>query len=144
MSQLLSCYLRFGDWEEATTIALDVLDAALGRRNTSEFDPSIQTITSYLPMPIIPYTVIEDLANQMNVRIEEQPELEEVSTHHYEMFNVLKSFYYPLFRFQCHFYLYVLQFVNSLKARCDDFVIRVIETRQERQMFYNATAAVTP
>ena len=78
MSQLISCYVRYGDWEEATNIVLDVLDAALGRRDTKEFDPSIQTVTSYLAQPIIPYTVIEDLANQMFVRVPEEPKLAEV------------------------------------------------------------------
>jgi len=96
--------MRFGDWEEAADIALDLLDVVLGRRNSNGYDPSIQVVSSYLATIIIPYTTIEDLANQMNLYIDEKPQLEQV--------------------------------LQNLREKCDDFVIRVLETRQERREMF--------
>jgi hypothetical protein len=103
-AQLLNCYLRYGEWEEATAFAADIIDAALGRRNANDFDPSIQTVTAYVADPVIPYTAIDELAAELQARGTNDTKCQ--------------------------------QLYRSLKDRCDDFVIRVNETRQERlEMF---------
>jgi len=94
--------MRFGDWEDATALALATLDAALGRRILIDFDPSIETLTSFVAIPVLPFSAIDELAQQLCARIDENPSLQ------------------PCF--------------DSLKARCEDYVLQVIETREERQL----------
>ena len=70
VSQLIHCYIRYGDWEEATDLATRVIDAALGIVPASEFDPSIHKVDAFEPIPWIPYTVIDMLYHQMELRFE--------------------------------------------------------------------------
>lgn len=96
--------MRFGYWEEAAELVLEVLDVALGRRDSKEFDPSIKPVSPYESTPIIPYNTIEDLANQINQRILGMPKLQMI--------------------------------LQNLRERCDDYVVRVLETRQERRLMF--------
>jgi len=105
-AQLLNCYLRYGELEEATTLAVDIVDATLGRRDAKEFDPSIETVTPHLADPILPYTMIDLLAADLTAKKEKEPRCEEL--------------------------------LNTLKRRCDDYVIRVNETRRERLLMFSA------
>ncbi|CAG7728027.1 unnamed protein product [Allacma fusca] len=105
VAQLIHCYLRYGDWEEATDLAVRVIDAALGRVPASEFDPSIHKVDTFEPIPVIPYTVIDMLCHQMELRFEmdNDPEKEKL--------------------------------LKILNTHIDDYCIRVIETRQERAAY---------
>lgn len=73
------CYIRFGDWNEANDLAIQTIDATLGRRDTNEFDQTVNKITPFLTDPLLPYTAIDVLANQLHAKMANQPELNEVS-----------------------------------------------------------------
>jgi nuclear pore complex protein Nup160 len=105
VAQLIHCYLRYGDWEEATDLVTRVIDAALGRVPASEFDPSIHKVDAFEPIPVIPYTVIDMLCHQMELRFEmdNDPEKERL--------------------------------LKVLNTHINDYCIRVIETRQEREAY---------
>ncbi|CAL8125777.1 unnamed protein product [Orchesella dallaii] len=75
-SQLLRCYMKYGIWEEATTLVVNMIDAVLGRRPQQEFDPSIQKISSYDPVePVLPFSHINLLVNELKVRGRSEPNL---------------------------------------------------------------------
>jgi len=108
VAQLIHCYIRFGDWKEATELANKAMDAALGRCPDSEFDPTIRKVDVYEPNPIIPYTVIDMLQHQMELRYEIDGDPEK---------GVL---------------------LKSLADHISDYCTRVIETRRERHEFFGS------
>ncbi|CAL8077044.1 unnamed protein product [Orchesella dallaii] len=80
-SQLLRCYMKYGIWQEATSLAMSMIDAVLGRCPNEEFDPSIQVISKYSPVePVLPFTDINLLVNELKVRGRAEPNLLDMYT----------------------------------------------------------------
>jgi hypothetical protein len=72
--------MSYGLWEEATELAMNLIDATLGRRNSEEFDFSIKKISAHdATEPVIPYGDINILASELEDRILDEPKLKSVS-----------------------------------------------------------------
>lgn len=81
--QLLNCLLRYGEWEKGTQLSLKVLDAALGRVRSDEFDGTVNKISAYDPVEpaTLPFSDINRLATELLHRAEENPVYLEVKKH---------------------------------------------------------------
>lgn len=104
--------MRYGQWEEATDLVLQMIDAILGRIPHEKFDQSIQKISAYDPVePVLPFTDVNILANELKVR-SRMPQQGQGRT------------------------INLGQLHLTLKQRVGMFCDRVLECTEERQRLY--------
>ncbi len=106
--------MRYGQWQEATDLAVEMFDAILGRISREKFDQSIQKISAYDPVePVLPFNDINILVNELLVRSRKPQEQGQISPHNLGLLH------------------------KTLKERAGFFCDRVLECSAERQRLYS-------